>query len=108
MYRDTVTPVLTETGGYIMIMAAIGGGPNCNIAVDDITLRYGACIETTTVSDDDDVDVAAAADDDSDDDANDDVADAAIGGNDSANDDTDANGDDTADGMMYNSIIIIN
>ena len=45
-----------------MITALVGFGPNGNIAIDDITLRFGACIETTTVSDDDDDDVTTAAD----------------------------------------------
>ena len=46
---------------YVLISAMCSDGPNGNIAVDDITLRFGACIETTTVSAD--VDVTTASDD---------------------------------------------
>ena len=38
----------TEGGGHIMIMAAAGGGANGNIAVDDVTLKFGACGESLT------------------------------------------------------------
>ena len=45
--RLTVTPVDTEGGGHIMIMAAAGGGANGNIAVDDVTLKFGECGESS-------------------------------------------------------------
>ena len=33
----------TDEGAYIMIIAAVGERPNGNIAIDDITLTFGAC-----------------------------------------------------------------
>ena len=49
-----------------MIMASVGNGPFGNIAVDDVTVTFGACPVETTVSDDDDDDVTTVSDDDDD------------------------------------------
>ena len=107
MSRSTVTPEETDAGGYIAIMAEVGQGPLGDIALDDITVTFGECMnDTTTVSaDDDDVitEAAAAADDDDDDvvavNVNDVAADVAAGDSDNVIDDADANDDtETADG----------
>ena len=46
-YRDTVTAGEDEGGlGHIMILAMVGDGQNGNIAVDDITVKFGACGES--------------------------------------------------------------
>ena len=45
-YRDTVTVEYGSPEEAIRILASTTGGPNGNIAVDDITVKFGACGES--------------------------------------------------------------
>ena len=48
MARFGLTAAPHADGSFIMIVATVGGGSNGNIAIDDITLTYGACGESLT------------------------------------------------------------